>query len=545
MRLLAAVVLVCALSAQTPQVVRVRMRDGVRLSTSVFLPHSPGPYSTLLVRTPYGKGTSLLSGYKLFLDRQFAVVVQDVRGRYASEGVFRPPLQEDRDGADTISWVASQPWSDGKVGMLGGSYLGIAQWRAALQRQPQLRAIFPIVSGSDEYLDRFYSPGGALKVGHRMLWIAENFMLPHHPRPPFTEFVRHLPLRTMDRVTTGQSIGFYQEALNHPAYDAYWRSRSTRERLHEVNIPAYIVGGWYDNYVESDLATFVSLTKRSGAHRVMIGPWPHAMEPLPRSGAEARVNIRAIQAQWFEHWMRGPQPVPNFPAAPVRIFVMGANRWRDEQEWPIARTKYTPLYLNAGKALAAQPQASGYERYTYDPRHPVPTMGGAVCCNPKIFPPGPMDQREVESRDDVLIYSSQPLRRDIEVTGEIRVVLHISTTATDTDFTAKLVDVHPDGYARNLCDGILRLRFRAGLDKPQLAKPGTIYAITIPAGVTSNVFRAGHRVRIEISSSNFPRFNRNPNTGRAIADETELRLADQTVYHGTKWPSHVILPVIP
>jgi putative CocE/NonD family hydrolase len=208
------------------------MRDGVRLSTNVFLPPVPGPYPTLLVRTPYGKGTGLLPGYRLFLDRRFAIVVQDVRGRYASEGSFRPPLQEDRDGAETITWISSQPWSDGKVGMLGGSYLGIAQWRAALQRQPQLRAIFPIVSGSDEYLDRFYSPGGALKLGHRMLWMAENLMLPHHPRLSFADFVRHVPLRSMDRITTGQTVAFYQEALNHPAYDAYWRARSTRERLH-------------------------------------------------------------------------------------------------------------------------------------------------------------------------------------------------------------------------------------------------------------------------------------------------------------------------
>lgn len=532
---------------QLPSVVRVPMRDGVRLSTNVFLPPAPSRHPTVLLRTPYNKGPSLIPSYRIFLDQRFAIVVQDVRGRYASEGVFQPPLQEDRDGEDTLEWIARQNWSNGAVVMMGGSYLGIAQWRAALSRSPRLRAISPVVAGSDEYIDRFYSPGGALKLGHRLQWIADNLTLPGHRQPSFETFVRHLPLRNVDKFITGQRIGFFQETLNHPSYDAYWRARSTRERLDQITIPVFIVGGWYDNFVESDLAAFSELSKRSGAHRIVIGPWPHNMSiPFPgvSFGSSAGAPLRRLQIRWFEHWLRGPQPAPNFPEAPVRIFVMGANRWREEQEWPLARTRYIPFFLAAGRGLAPDAGRNGQEQYTYDPRTPVPTRGGAICCNPKVFPWGPLDQRVIEAREDVLVYSSAPLKEDLEVTGEVRAVLHVATSAVDTDFTAKLVDVFPDGHARNLCDGILRLRYRKGLRKPELAVPGQIYSITIPAGVTSNVFKSGHRIRLEVASSNFPRFDRNPNTGRAIADETELRPARQTVFYGVKYPSHVLLPAI-
>ncbi len=432
--------------------------------------------------------------------------------------------------------------------MLGGSYLGIAQWRAALTGNPHLRAIFPVVSGSDEYLDRYYSAGGAMKLGHRLQWIAENLALPTYLRPSFEKLVLHLPLRTSDQYATGQRIAFYQETLNHPSYDGYWGARSTRLRLNEIHVPAFIVGGWYDNYVESDLATFAELRKYSAAHRIIIGPWPHNMS-IPFTGVsfgpDSGANIRRFQLRWFDHWMRGPQPAPDFDQPAVRIFVMGANKWRDEREWPLARTRYTALYLAAGRLLEPGPSARGQEEYTYDPRHPVPTRGGAVCCNHKVFPWGPMDQRGVETREDVLVYSSEPLKKDLEVTGEVRAILHVSTSAPDTDFTAKLVDVYPDGQTRNLCDGILRLRYRTSLRKPELAKPGEIYTITIPAGVTSNVFKSGHRIRLEVSSSNFPRFDRNPNTGRPIADETEMRAAHQVIYYGGRRASHLLLPVIP
>jgi putative CocE/NonD family hydrolase len=494
----------------------------------------------------------------VFIERGFAVVVQDVRGRYGSGGVFRPTVQEQNDGDDTLSWVARQRWSDGKVGMLGGSYVGIVQWRAALSGNKHLLAIFPVVAGADEYRDRFYSRGGALKLGHRLQWFADNLRLPGYSRVTFAELVRNLPLRRSDRLATGRASSMWQDVLNHPAYDQWWRSRSTLERIAAVRVPVFIVGGWYDNYVESDLEAFAALRKISTSHRIVIGPWGHNMsEPFSSRitfGRHAGAPIRRYQLEWFDHWLRGPEPSAEFPHAPVRIFVMGTNRWREENEWPLARTRQTPLYLDSDRGanslngdglLRARPDRPDLDRFTYDPRHPVPTAGGAVCCNSKVFPPGPMDQRPIEMRDDVLVYTSEPLRHDLEVTGSVRAVLYVSTTALDTDFTAKLVDVYPDGHARNLCDGVLRMRYRDGLHVSKLAKPGQRYRIEVPAGVTSNVFRAGHRIRLELSSSNFPRFDRNPNTGRLIADEREFRVARQTVFHGRETPSHVLLPVIP
>jgi hypothetical protein len=554
--------------------VRVPMRDGARLDTNVFRPAGNFRFPAILLRTPYGKGTDLLPGYSSFLNHGYVMVMQDVRGRYGSDGAFDALKQEGPDGYDTINWIASQPWSNGKVGMIGGSYLGIAQWRVALLNNPHLKAIFPVVSGSDDYLDRFYSPGGATKLGHRLLWFSENLRAPGTPQPKFEDYVGHLPLRTSDRAATRQTLSLYQTILNHPTYDAFWKEQSILAKIDQVRVPVFAVGGWYDNFVESDLDAFSALHKLSGSdakHRILIGPWAHNMStPFSgvRFGDDSASPIRAYQLEWFDHWLKGaPEDATRYSPeswhqvraevdqAPVHIFVMGVNRWRDEQEWPLARTRYTPLYLTSkghantlggdGKLEWKLAQKrSKPDQFTYDPRNPVPTRGGAVCCDPKIFPWGPLDQRSLEQRGDVLVYTSAPLKQDLEVTGPVRVVLHASTSAPDTDFTAKLIDVFPNGEARNLSDGILRIRYRDGLDRVELAKPGEIYALTIDAGVTSNVFQAGHSIRIEISSSNFPRFDRNPNTGRAIADETVLKKAEQRVYHSAVYASHVLLPVI-
>ncbi len=538
--------------------VRVAMRDGVELCANVFRPAGPGRYSTLLVRTPYNKGADITPNYRAFVERGYAVVVQDVRGRFDSKGFFNPLYQETPDGEDTLKWIAAQPWSNGNVGMFGGSYLGIVQWQLALANNPHLKAIFPTVSGWDDYLDRFYSHGGALKLGHRLLWIADNWKAPGFIKPEFSRFVLHLPLRTADRAATGQRNDMFQKALNHPAYDAFWKSLSVRERIGQIHVPVAAAGGWYDNFVESDLDAFAALRKLGRPARLLIGPWPHSIGSTFTGadfGPKASVPLRTLQLEWFDYWLKpGPDRKP--PAgAPLRIFVMGANLWRDEQEWPLKRTRWKPLYLSSrgnansldgdGMLLPRTPRGGPPDRFAYDPRNPVPTMGGAVCCNVKVFPWGPMDQRPVEKRRDVLVYDSRPLKDDLEVTGPIKVILHVSTSAPDTDFTAKLVDVFPSGHARNLTDGILRLRYRQSLEKPVVARPHEIYAIVIDAGVTSNVFRAGHRVRLEISSSNFPRFDRNANTGRPVADEKELRAALQSVYHDRRHPSHVLLPVIP
>jgi len=542
--------------------VAVPMRDGVRLSANVFRPEAAGRYPAILVRTPYGKGSAISPNYAPFVDRGYAVVVQDVRGRYASEGVFRPLEQEPADGDDTLNWIARQPWSDGKIGMLGGSYLGIAQWKVAALNNPHLKAIFPSVSGCDDYLDRFYSPGGAMKLGQRLLWMSENMRAPRF-RPDFGKFVLHLPLRTADVAATGQTSSMFQEAVAHPVYDSFWKSISVREQLDKIRVPVFSVGGWFDNFVESDLEAYQRLRKRSDVHRILIGPWPHNMAAKLDGadfGPDSGVPLRPIQMQWFDQFLKG-KDTPLLSQAPVRVFVMGANRWRDEREWP-PRARRERFYMESrghantlsgdGKLDLRAPadgvdqstSAHAPDRFVFDPRDPVPTAGGAVCCNPKVFPWGPKDQRAVEQRRDVLVYTTAPLRRDIEVIGPVRVVLYAATSARDTDFTAKLVDVFPDGRAQNLTDGILRLRYRKSLEKPELARTGEICKLTIDAGVTGNVFQKGHRIRMEISSSNFPRFDRNPNTGDPVADATELHKATQTVYHDARRPSYVLLPVL-
>jgi putative CocE/NonD family hydrolase len=559
--------------------VRVAMRDNVRLDTNVFYPAASGRFPTVLVRTPYGKGSDLPAGYQSFINHGYAVVMQDVRGRYGSGGMFDVLNQEGPDGFDTLNWIAAQPWSDGKVGMIGGSYLGIAQWRVALLNNPHLKAIFPVVSGSDEYRDRYYSPGGALKLGHRLLWMSQNLTTPGAAKPKFTDYIDHLPLRTVDRSATRRTLGFYQTILNHPNYDSFWKDLSVQEHIDRVHVPVFSVGGWYDNFAESDLEAFAALHKLYGRlddkHRIMIGPWAHNMStPFPgvSYGDDSSSPIRSYQIEWFDHWLKGePEDARRFSPeswhavraevdeAPVHIFVMGVNRWRDEPDWPLARAKTTALYLASERAAnslngdgvlqwkpeRAKAPTPSSDSFTYDPRNPVPTRGGAVCCDPKIFPWGPIDQRPVEKRQDVLVYTSAPMKQDLEVTGPIRVVLYASTSALDTDFTVKLVDVFPNGEARNLTDGILRVRHRDGLEKAELAEPGKVYPLLIDAGVTSNVFLAGHALRIEVSSSNFPRFDRNPNTGRPFADETTLKKAQQMVYHSRQYPSHVLLPVIP
>ncbi len=536
--------------------VPVPMRDGVHLSANVFLPSEHGRLPAILVRTPYGKGEVLVPNYKALVDHGYAVVVQDVRGRYESEGVFNPFRQETPDGDDTLNWVARQPWSDGKIGMTGGSYLGIAQWKAALANNPHLRAIFPVVSGYDDYRDRFYSTGGALKLGGRLEWMAENLKAPGY-HPDFGKFVLHLPLRTADVAATGWPSEMYREALAHPTFDAFWRSVSTREQIQKVKVPVFAVGGWYDNFVESDLEAFAALHKTSGLNRVLIGPWPHNMSYQFEGvhfGAESSAPIRALQLEWFDQWLMGKDS-PLLSKPPVKVFVMGANQWREVREWPPSGSREQKFYLeSAGHAntlagdgtLASRPPRKGMpDRYVFDPFDPAPTRGGAVCCNPNIFPWGPMDQRPVEQRADVLVYSTRPLKGDVEVMGPVKAELYVATSARDTDFTAKLVDVFPDGSAINLTDGILRLRYRNSLEQVDLANAGEIYKVTVDAGVTSNVFRKGHRIRVEISSSNFPRFDRNPNTGGKIADETKLLKAGQTMYHDAEHPSCVVLRLIP
>jgi putative CocE/NonD family hydrolase len=440
--------------------------------------------------------------------------------------------------------------------MMGGSYVGIVQWKAALRGNPHLKAIFPVVSGYDDYRDRFYSSGGAMKLGSRLQWMSENLRAPGYHRS-FGEFILHVPTRSSDVTTLGWTSPLYQQIVAHPTFDKFWRAISTREMLDQIKIPVFSVGGWYDNFVQSDLEAFAELRRRGGVNRVLIGPWAHNMS-LPFAGVDfgpdSSAPIRQLQIAWFDQWLKGKDGKALDAQAPVKLFVMGANRWREAQEWPPEGAAPKQFFLESrgranslsGDGELSERQASGTaDRFVFDPELPVPTRGGAVCCNPNVFPWGPLDQRTVEARPDVLVYTTKPLRHDLEAIGPVQAVLYVSTSARDTDFTAKLVDVFPDGTARNLTDGILRLRYRNSLEKAEPATPGEVYRITIDAGVTGNVFLKGHRIRLEVSSSNFPKFDRNPNTGGKVADAAKLQKASQTVFHDEQHPSSLVLTVMP
>lgn len=546
---------VAGTQAPATETLHIPMRDGVKLAANLFRPAAAGRYPVILIRTPYGKGKELPRNYRIFVERGYAVVIQDVRGRYESEGEFDPFHQEPRDGDDTLNWIGRQAWSNGKIGMTGGSYLGIVQWKAALTGNPYLKCIFPVVSGDDDYRDRLYSTGGAMKLGNRLLWMAANLRAKGYVPPDFRLFVQALPLKDADLAATGGRVALYQTAIEHPLYDRYWRSISTRERLAKMVVPVFSVGGWYDNFVESDLDAFSQLRAMGRTAHILIGPWAHNMS-VPFEGfsfgPEAPAPIQRYQLEWFDYWLKGKPMRRPLPAA--RIFVMGVNHWREEAHWPLARAVPAPYYLAShrgansvsgdGQLLTRPPRRARQDRYTYDPGKPVPTMGGNTCCNPAVFAWGPVDQGAVEKRQDVLVYTSAPLTEELEVTGPVRAVLYVASSARDTDFTMKLVDVHPDGRAINLTDGILRLRYREGLEKVVLAEPNRVYAITVDAGVTSNVFLPGHRIRVEISSSNFPRFDRNLNTGGNNGVERKWQVARQRVYVGGGQASHVLLPVV-
>lgn len=547
----------------------VPMRDGVHLAADVYLPSEDGSHNstdftrrwpTVLVRTPYSRNARSIRSYLYFLHRGYAVVAEDVRGRHGSGGVFGTIDREGPDGNDTINWIAEQSWSNGRVVMAGSSYLGMVQWWAAIQDNPHLDAISPMCSGDDEYLDRYYSNGGALQLGHRLLWLSQNLMTRLQPHPLFSSYISHLPLRNADIAATGTLLPIWQHALDHPSYDGFWKRLSIREQIARVDLPVLSLGGWFDNYAESDLDAFSRLALQHKAIETWIGPWAHSPAvqfPTRDFGPESTLPIRRMQAEWFDRWLspalKGHRAEAYRPA--LHIFVMGPNIWREEHEWPLARTRYTPLYLNSMShansvqgdgvlqwGAAAQSKA---DSFIYDPKNPVPTVGGAICCDPVVLPPGPLSQATIETRRDILVYTSPALNQDIEVTGPVRVILYISTSVNDTDFTVKLVDVEPDGRPLIVTDGIQRLRYRLSLLDPVFVKRNTPYQINIDAGVTSYVFARGHRFRLEVSSSNFPRFDRNLNSTQPNADQKKMVKARQTVFHDSRYRSAIVLPVIP
>lgn len=477
---------------------------------------------------------------------------------------FYPFRSEGADGFDTVEWVAAQPWCNGAVGMAGRSYTAATQWLAAAERPPHLRAIAPMVVGSDPY-DGWIYQGGAFQLGFNLFWV--QVMSSGRRKAKLDDQYRHLPLTSPPLLDESPAGAFYRDWLAHPTADVYWSELSMNGRHARVEVPALIVGGWFDVFLKGTLDNFVRMRAEGGSEAaragtgLIVGPWAHGSTygayPDHRfddfAPAEP-IDLAALQLEFFSRHLNGGDANDDGP--PVRIFVMGENHWRDEHEWPLARARAERWYLHdegtgeQGGGLSPEPPgAEPPDEYIYDPRDPAPTVGGPTSLPGKFLRTnsGPLDQRPVERRPDVLVYSSPALERQLEVTGPLELVLQVATDAPDTDFVGKLCDVAPDGASRILAEGIRRVRFREGFEHPRPVEPGRPLECRIDLVATSNVFLAGHRIRLSVTSSSFPRFDRNANSGRQLGTDTEadLRPARQTVFHDANRPSHLVLPVIP
>jgi putative CocE/NonD family hydrolase len=569
--------------------VAMPMRDGVVLYADVYRPALPGKHPVILSRTPYSTEAiptferrrrteskeplePLVDVGPYFAARGFVFVYQDVRGRFESDGRFEPFRNDIEDGYDSVEWCARQEWSNGKVGMQGGSYLGHVQWRAAMSAPPHLVALFPNVASTSLY-HNWVTLNGAWRLSFNLAWGAgqesrvQQNMEPHSMESApegisYARALRHLPLIEMPELL-GRHPSFWRDWVRHPDYDAYWKSLNAEEVFDKITVPVHAFGGWFDIFSDGTLKGYAGMARRGGSpaarekSRLVIGPWGHG--PTRRFGdldfgEEAFVDRLALEAHWYDYWLRG---VDNGLAAapPVTLFVMGRNVWREEREYPLARARATPMYLSSGGhanshigdgRLSWTRPSSGAEadHYTYDPDRPVPSVGGNQCCGTPT-PTGPRDQRAVESRSDVLVYTSDFLQEEVEVTGPVTLVLFAASDAVDTDFVAKLVDVYPDGHAFNVAEGIVRARYREGVERARLLEPGTVYRFEISLVGTSNAFLRGHRIRVDVTSSHFPHFDRNPNTGETFGAGTAVKIARQTVRHTAAHPSHILLPVVP
>ena len=542
--------------------VPVPMRDGVVLRADVYRPENDALVPAIVNRTPYDRSSPLIQLAAIeperVVDAGFALVCQDVRGRFASEGEFYTFFADGKDSCDTVEWAAAQSWCNGAVGMAGRSYAAAVQWLGAIERPPHLRAISPIVTGSD-YYDGWIYEGGAFQLGFNVFWI----WLMTEPRSvnKLDEVYRHLPLRTL-RVSDLAWARLYAHWLAHCTDDYYWRSLSINRRYEQIEVPALIVGGWYDVFLRGTIENFVGMRERGGSddarrgQRLVIGPWAHGSTygPYPDHSfapfaPHDALDVADLQLRFFDRWLRGERNgIDDEP--PVQIFVMGENRWRAEDDWPLARARETSWFLREGGALTQEgPGSEAPDEYVYDPRDPAPTIGGPTSLPSKMMKAnsGPLDQSRLGDRDDVLVYTSDVLEEALEVTGPLSVVLHAATEGDDTDFVAKLADVTPEGQALILAEGVLRARFREGFDRERPPEPGQVYEYTIDLGATSNLFLPGHQIRLLVTSSSFPRFDRNPNTGNPLGvdEANDLRAVRQTVFHDAQRPSRLILPVVP
>lgn len=555
--------------------VEAKMRDGTVLRADIYRPAAEGKFPVLLQRTPYDKRNERSFGLKAAA-RGYVAIVQDVRGRYSSDGEWYPFKNESNDGYDTVEWAAGLPYSNGKVGMFGGSYVGATQMLTAIMHPPHLAGICPVVTASN-YHDGWTYQGGAFEQWFNESWtsgLAQDTLnrsvenRTNARNGMWTLPLTSYPLFELPQASTGQQLTrelapYFLDWLAHPNYDEYWKKWSIEEHYQDIQVPMLTVAAWYDIFLGGSLRNYEGVkahggseAARKGQHLlVVIGGHAGGGRKVGDVdfGSAAESDEEDTTISWYDYLFKGA--TNQFSVKPVRLFVLGANQWREEDDWPLSRAKETKYFLHsAGKANSVRGEGTlnttaarteTADRYVYDPANPVPTVGGPLCCDGRHLKPGPRDQRPVEARDDVLVYTTPAFSQDFEVTGPVKLELYASSSAVDTDFTAKLVDVWPDGFAQNLTEGIVRARYRDSQEVPALMNPDQTYKFTVDMWATSNVFRKGHKLRLEISSSNFPRFDRNMNTGEEQALAQKSVKATNTIYHDAEHPSALVLPVVP
>lgn len=536
---------------------RIPMRDGITLSANVFRPDAPGRFPVIVVRTPYGKSSASHFGLgRFFAGHGYVYMVEDSRGRHDSEGTFHAMHDETADGYDTIEWAAAQAWSDGNVGTAGGSYGGENQWMAAVGRPPHLKAMAALVSPPGPFYNVPFQYGA-----FTVLSLDWDIMVTDHDNQSSDEFgleqaVRRLPLEKLDELATGRPIPLWKRQFEHPTYDDYWKAVDYERDYDKVDIPVLHISGWYDDDQPGTLRNFAAMRRlgRKG-QKLLVGPWPHAVNSVTKMGIldfgpSSKIDLQGTLLRWFDRWLKG---VANGVDAepPVRLFVMGANAWRDAPEWPLPATRWTKYYFHSegranslsgdGSLSAVPPKKEPPDRYAYDPADATPFIMPASSAQVG----GPDDYRPVGQRNDVLVYTTPPLQQDTEITGPLSVKLFAASSAPDTDWNVMLMDVFPDGYALRLNDGVVRASFRESFENPGPIEPGKIYEYSIDCWATSMLVAKGHRLRVHVSSAAFPKFDRNLNTGHRLGADSEMQVARQTVYHDAKHPSHIVLPVIP
>jgi uncharacterized protein len=553
------------------QGVAIKMRDGVTLHADIYRPKADGKFPVILTRTPYDK-TGALGTCMRVAASGYVCVAQDVRGRFASEGEWYPFKHESADGYDTIEWLAHQPWSTGVIGMWGASYVGATQMLAAIAKPPHLAGIFPIITASD-YHENWAYQGGAFEQWFNESWttrLAKDTMDRNlGALQKSLEWANTLPLNKYPIFKTegvANPAPYFQDWLAHPNYDDYWKQWSIEADYSRIQVPALHIAAWYDIFLQGTLRNFKGFKSGAGTEfarnqqRLLVEIGGHAGNGQKIGdvdfGPSAVYDTTGLMLRWYDFLFKNINNGME-KEKPVRVFTMGTNEWRDFDAWPPPDLQTQKMFLHsAGKANGSDGVGSlsnsapganeTADSYAYDPANPVPTRGGPLCCAPELLLPGPKDQTSVEKRHDILIYSTEPLAQSLDVTGSVTVELFAKSSAVDTDFTAKLVDVHPDGYAQNITEGIFRMRYLNSREKSGKITPGQIYKITVDLVGTSNVFLAGHRLRLEVSSSNYPRFDRNLNTGDPdIAHASAKVIATNTILHDAAHPSALMISVLP